>query len=129
MEQVEQRCGETPQKVSADSGFYRNEEIEALKARGVDAYVPDSNLAQELHGGRSADQTAGCIVHYGAQVSQMRAKLRSEEGRAIYRKRAGLVEPVFGTLKEQRHGRRFRLRGLEKVAVEFCLMALTYNLS
>jgi transposase len=129
VEQVEQRCGETPQQVSADSGFYRNEEIEALKARGVDAYVPDSNLAQELNGGRSADQTAGCIVHYGAEVSQMRAKLRSEEGRAIYRKRAGLVEPVFGTLKEQRHGRRFRLRGLENVAVEFCLMALAYNLS
>ena len=129
VEQVEQRCGETLRQVSADSGFYRNEEIEAVTARGVDAYVPDSNLAQELNGGRSADETAGCIVHYGAQVSQMRAKLRSAEGRAIYRKRAGLVEPVFGTLKEQRHGRRFRLRGLEKVAVEFCLMALAYNLS
>ena len=129
VEQVEQRCGETPRQVSADSGFYRNEEIEALQARGVDAYVPDSNLAQELNGGRSADQTAGCIVHYGVQVSGMRAKLRSAEGRAIYRKRAGLVEPVFGTLKEQRHGRRFRLRGLEKVAVEFCLMALAYNLT
>lgn len=129
LEQVEQRCGETPRQVSADSGFYRNEEIEALEARGVDAYVPDSNLAQELNGGRSADQTAGCIVHYGAQVSQMRAKLRSTEGRATYSKRAGLVEPVFGTLKEQRHGRRFRLRGLDKVAVEFCLMALAYNLT
>lgn len=129
VEQVEQRCRETPRQVSADSGFYRNEEIEAVTARGVDVYVPDSNLAQELNGGRSADETAGCIVHYGAQISQMRAKLRSAEGRAIYRKRAGLVEPVFGTLKEQRHGRRFRLRGLEKVAVEFCLMALAYNLS
>jgi transposase len=129
VEQVEQRCGETPRQVSADSGFYRNQEIEAVTARGVDAYVPDSNLAQELNGGRSADQTAGCIVHYGAQVSQMRTKLRSAEGRVIYRKRAGLVEPVFGTLKEQRHGRRFRLRGLEKVAVEFCLMALAYNLT
>ena len=30
VEQVEQRCGETPGQVSADSGFYRNEEIEAL---------------------------------------------------------------------------------------------------
>jgi transposase len=114
VEQVEGRCGETPRQVSADSGFYRNQEIAAVQARGIDTYVPDSNLAQELKGGRSADQTAGCIVHYGAQVSQMRAKLRSAEGRATYRKRAGLVEPVFGTLKEQRHGRRFRLRGLER---------------
>ena len=52
VEQVEQRCGETPRQVSADSGFYRNQEIEAVTARGVDAYVPDSNLAQELNGGR-----------------------------------------------------------------------------
>ncbi len=102
VEQVEQRCGETPQQVSADSGFYRNEEIEAVTARGADVYVPDSNMAQELNGGRSADETAGCIAHYGTEVSQMRTKLRSAEGQAIYRKRAGLVEPVFGTVKEQR---------------------------
>jgi transposase len=129
VEQVEQRCGETPRQVSADSGFYRNEEIQAVMARGADVYVPDSNMAQELNGGRSADETAGCIVHYGAEVSQMRTKLRSAQGRAIYRKRAGLVEPVFGTLKEQRQGRKFRLRGMKNVAVEFCFMALAYNLT
>ena len=56
-------------------------------------------------------------------------KLRSAEGQAIYRKRAGLVEPVFGTLKEQRQGRKFRLRGLNKVSMEFCLMALAYNVT
>jgi hypothetical protein len=43
----------------------------------------------------------------------MRAKLRPAQGRAIGRKRAGLAEPVFGTLKEQRQGRKFRLRGMK----------------
>jgi len=75
VEQVEQRCGETPGQVSADSGFYRNEEVQAVTARGADVYVPDSNMAQELNGGRSADETAGCIAHYGPAVSQMRAKI------------------------------------------------------
>jgi transposase len=129
VEQVEQRCGETPRQVSADSGFYRNEEIQAVTERGTDVYVPDSNMAQELNGGPSADRTAGCIAHYGELVSRMRAKLRTPEGRAIYQKRKGLVEPVFGTIKEQRQGRRFRLRGLKNVAVEFCLMTLAYNLT
>lgn len=129
VEQVEQRCGATPQQVSADSGFYRNEEIQAVMDRGADAYVPDSNMAQELNGGPSADQTAGCIVNYGTVVSRMREKLRSAQGRAIYGKRKGLVEPVFGTLKEQRQGRKFRLRGLKNVAIEFCFMTLAFNLT
>jgi hypothetical protein len=129
VEQVEQRCGETPERVSADSGFYRNEEVAAVTARGADVYVPDSNLAQELNGGPAAEVTRGCITHYGELVNGMRDKLRSEAGRAVYDKRKALVEPVFGTLKEQRQGRRFRLRGLDKVGVEFCLMTLAYNLT
>jgi transposase len=129
VEQVEQHCGETPDRVSADSGFYRNEEVEAVTARGVDVYVPDSTLAQELNGGRAAEQARGCIQHYGEVVSAMRDKLRSDEGRAVYEKRKTLVEPVFGTLKEQRQGRRFRLRCLDKVSIEFCLMTLAYNLT
>ncbi len=67
--------------------------------------------------------------HYSALVSGMRAKLRTEHGRASYQKRKALVEPVFGTLKEQRQGRRFRLGGLKNVAVEFCGMTMAYNLT
>jgi transposase len=129
VQQVEQRCGQTPQQVSADSGFYKNEQIESVTARGADVYVPDSNMAQELNGGPSADQTGGCIRNPGELVKQMRAKLRSQQGRDIYRKRATLVEPVFGTIKEQKQGRKFRLRGLAKVSLEFCLMTLAYNLT
>jgi transposase len=129
VEQVEQRCGETPRRVSADSGFYKTEQIEAVMARGADVYVPDSNMAQELNGGPSANQTGGCIRNPGELVRLMRDKLRSPEGRAIYQKRAALVEPVFGTIKEQRQGRKFRLRGLANVSIEFCLMTLAYNLT
>jgi transposase len=129
VEQVTERCGQTPERVSADSGFYRNEEVEAVMNRGVDAYVPDSNMAKELNGGPPAEQTRGCIAHYGEVVSGMREKLRSPEGRAVYGRRKALVEPVFGTLKEQRQGRRFRLRGLDNVSIEFCLMTLAYNLT
>ena len=59
----------------------------------------------------------------------MRQKLRSREGRKIYLQRKGLVEPVIGTLKEQRGMRRFLRRGLTNVAVELVLAALSYNLT
>ena len=50
-------------------------------------------------------------------------------GRAVYRRRKALIEPVFGVLKEQRGMRRFRRRGLAKVAVEMLLAATAYNLT
>ena len=59
----------------------------------------------------------------------MRKKLRSAAGRAVYQRRRELPEPVFGVLKEQRGMRRFRLRGLEKVRVEFTLAATAHNLT
>lgn len=42
-------------------------------------------------------------------------------GEAPYRQRKALVEPIIGMLKDQREMRRFRIRGLGKVAAEFAL--------
>jgi hypothetical protein len=47
----------------------------------------------------------------------------------MYAKREAIVEPVNGILKEQRGMRRFRQRGLAKVAVELALATTTYNLT
>jgi transposase len=59
---------------------------------------------------------------------QMRARLRSEEGRQKYLKRLVTVEPIFGHLKHNLGYRQFLLRGLEKVRGEFRLMCIGYNL-
>jgi transposase len=60
-------------------------------------------------------------------VEVMREKLRSEEGREIYKKRLYTVEPVMGDLKWNRMKPALSLRGLEKVRGEFCLMCLVHN--
>ena len=57
----------------------------------------------------------------------MRDKLRSEEGRQIYKKRAYTVEPVFGQLKWDGRKLSMDLRGLVKVRGEFLLMCLVHN--
>ena len=59
---------------------------------------------------------------------RMRRKLRSPAGRATYRRRKEIVEPRIGTLKEQHGMRRFRMRGLAKVAIEFTLASTAMNL-
>ncbi|MBZ5516869.1 MAG: transposase [Acidobacteriia bacterium] len=126
VEAVERRCGERPQKVSADSGFFSLENLRGLEARGIEGYVPDSNLARALKR-RGRRHHAGRLHH--AEQRRMRQRLRSPAGRAVYERRKAIIEPVFGVLKEQRGMRRFRLRGLAKVGVEMALAASAYNLT
>jgi len=126
VEAVERRCGERPQKVSADSGFFSLENVQGLEARGIEGYIPDSNLARELKG-RKPRGGAGRLHH--PEQRRMRQRLRSPVGRAVYARRKAIIEPVFGVLKEQRGMRRFRLRGLAQVAVEMALASTAYNLT
>jgi transposase len=60
-------------------------------------------------------------------VEAMREKLRSEEGKQIYKKRAYTVEPVMGHIKWNRRKLMMSLRGLEKARGEFSLMCLVHN--
>ena len=57
----------------------------------------------------------------------MAAKLASAPGRALYRLRQQTVEPVFGIIKAVLGFTRFSLRGRDKVAGEWDLVALAYN--
>lgn len=126
VDEAEQRCGQRPRKVLADAGFYSNQNVEALEERGVELYVPDSVLAREMKQGRRV-RGAMRISHPG--LKRMRQRLRSPAGRSLYERRKGLVEPIFGTLKEHRGMRRFYRRGLAGVNAEFLLMALAFNLT
>ncbi len=54
--------------------------------------------------------------------------LRTPEGRAVYKMRKAVVEPVFGQIKERRGFRRFLLRGLAPVEAEWKMICVTHNL-
>jgi len=124
VDQVGSPGGKRPGQVSADSGFFSNENLQAMEDRGIDAYVPDYNMARVLNRGGRLKPRACHPAH-----QRMRRKLRSAEGRRRYQKRKELAEPIFGVLKEQRGMRRFRMRGLAKVAIEFILAATALNLT
>lgn len=121
---VERECGERPEKISGDSGFFSIHNLQAMEERNIEAYVPDSNLARWLNRGGRIQQRAVHPAH-----RRMRRRLRDPVGRAIYGRRKAIVEPVNGVLKEQRGMRRFRMRGLQKVAIEWVLATTAYNLT
>jgi transposase len=58
----------------------------------------------------------------------MLERLADPEARAIYKRRAEIVEPVIGQLKEHRGMRRFLHRGLAACRTELRMMAAAHNL-
>ena len=128
VEAVEQRCGTPPEAALADSGFFSLPQIAQLEQRGLDVYVPDSNLARELNTGQRA-RGVGCRQIRSRHLHRLRRKLRSPAGRARYRRRKALVEPVIGILKQQRGMRQFRTCGLARAGAELSLAVLAHNLN
>lgn len=63
-----------------------------------------------------------------AEARAHRVWMASEEAQSLVRQRKALIEPVFGTLKEELKGRRFLLRGLTNVTAEWTLLATAFNL-
>lgn len=124
IDEVEQSCGHKPDQILADSGFFSIENINQLEQRKIDAYVPDSNMAQSMNLGTRCRTRACAPAH-----RRMRAKLRSPGGQAAYARRKAVVEPVFGMLKQQRGMRQFRTRGLSNVQSELALATLAYYIT
>lgn len=127
VEEVERRCHERPHQVLADSGFYSGPNLDGLKARGIDGYVADTNLAAALKQGGAIRQGNRQVRH--RETLRMREKLRTPEGRRTYLHRKAMVEPVIGTLKQHRGLRQFLRRGLRNVQTEWLLAAISYNLT
>jgi transposase len=121
---VEQECGARPGAVLADSGFFSVDNLNQMEQRNIDAYVPDSNMAQALNLGTTCRTRACAPAH-----RRMRAKLRSPAGQAAYARRKAVVEPVIGVQKQQRGMRQFRTRGLKKVENEFTLSNIAFNIT
>ena len=58
----------------------------------------------------------------------MRSVLADDRGKALYKQRAQLVEPIFGDTKHNRGFTRFARRGRAAVRTEWRLLAATHNL-
>jgi hypothetical protein len=61
-------------------------------------------------------------------IDEMKSKIDSPEGKQIYARRLGIVEPVFANICIQKHMNRFTLRTKPKVDVQWRLFALVHNI-
>jgi transposase len=61
-------------------------------------------------------------------IERMKQKIDSDEGRAIYSRRLGIVEPVFANITDMIGIKRFSLRGKEKVNTQWQWMTIVHNI-
>jgi transposase len=64
----------------------------------------------------------------GVAKAVMAARVRSTDGRTLYRMRKWMVEPVFGQIKHSRRFSRFTMKGKEPNSGEFALVLICHNL-
>jgi transposase len=78
---------------------------------------------KDHHGGRAL-----WIGPSDELLRRHRQWMQTGEAKNLYARRKELSEPTFGILKDQMGARRFLLRGLTNVRVEFALLAVAFNL-
>jgi transposase len=109
---IEEPIGE----VLADSGYWSVRQVTSLQRAHRRVLVPP-----RLGSAKSADR-----LHPVAR--SMLAELDSEPGKAAYRQRQAIVEPVYAQVKHNRRITRLLRRGKAAVQTEIDLIATTHNL-
>jgi transposase len=61
-------------------------------------------------------------------IDEMKARIDTEQGKQIYARRLGIVEPVFANICVHKRMHRFMLRTKPKVDVQWKLFALVHNI-
>jgi transposase len=121
LDRVVQNCGATPTKMSADNGYLSEANVARASSRGVDVYIAPGRIK---HG---KDEAATTGADDTSAKARMKAKLATDEGKAVYSRRKVIVEPAFGQIKN-RGFRHFLLRGVKKVRGEWALITTSHNL-
>ncbi len=136
VEQVEQRVGRSPEQWLVDGGFPAHEQIDAV-ADKTEVYAPvpeprvkkdakqdaknegpGNEVQQDKHQPKPGDSEA---------VAQWRARMASDEAKAIYKQRAATAECVNAQARN-RGLLRMPVRGLSKVRSVVGLFVLAHNL-
>jgi len=150
---AKEAVGAETKQVVADVGYYNGATLKACEDDGMVAYVPSAKRSGRLqkqgrysHEDFSYDAAldayhcpAGALLQPTAGrktntrwehedvLERHRARMKNAD--AVMRRRSGLAEHPFGTLKCRAGYRHFLLRGFNKVRGEWSLMALCYNLT
>ena len=125
VEAIEAQAGQTPTQLLADSGYCSEENLKQLENKPIEIYI---STARQEHGKRLDCCKRGPLPAGATLVDKMTRKLQTKLGAEVYAARKGIVEPVFGQIKQARGFRQFMMRGIAKVRAEWALVCMAHNI-
>jgi hypothetical protein len=109
---------DTPGVLVADAGYWHQVQMQQIVEHGTQVLIsPDAGNRKSPRPGWD-----------GGLYAFMRRVLQTNLGGDLYRKRKGMIEPVFGNTKFNRGIDRFQRRGRSAVRSEWRLITATHNL-
>lgn len=121
------QCLGKPTHLLADTGYMSEANVEAVSEAGIEPLLATRRSAHDRSVEDQVQQPSSSADNASA-LAWMTYRLRTAQGRALYGRRKCRVEPVFGQIKRVMGFRQFSLRGLEKVAGEWTLVTIAYNM-
>ena len=109
---------DTPDVLVAVAGYWHHVQMQQIVNDGIQVLIPpDAGNRQSARPGWD-----------GRRYAFMRRVLDTQLGGDLYRKRKGMIEPVFGNTKFNRGSDRFQRRRRSTVRSEWRLITATHNL-
>lgn len=110
------------QSVVADKGYHKATLLRQLKEKGYRTYIPERRQKCQRQWTDNGGQEAAIAFH------ENRARVGRKKGKALQRKRGGLIERTFAHICETGGARRTRLRGRDNASKRYLLQAGAANL-
>jgi len=124
VDRIEENCGQLPDEMSLDAGYYSEANVEHLESKKIDVYMPPCRLKHREY--RNAKPEP--VTDESTTRERMKSKVLTDEGRAKYGLRKQTVEPVFGQIKRCMGFRGFSMRGQDACEAEWNLVCAAHNL-
>ena len=129
LDQCAANTGTHPAQALLDAGYCSDANLAAAAARhadhGTETFMATGRLS---HDEQVPPAPRGRIPADATPKQRMARKLRTKPGRAAYRRRKAIVEPVFGQIITCQNGRNLLLRGEHGARGEWRLLAACHNL-
>ncbi len=111
-------------KASMDAGYCSEANVNALESMGFDVYAAPGRQKD----GALVPSSSESVSMPVTARERMRHKLSTSAGKAVYKMRKAIVEPVFGQIKSVMGFRRFSLRGFANAGCEWSFVCAAHNL-
>jgi transposase len=119
--EVERRTGVAVKTHVTDAGYLNKDTVEREATAGIERVMP-------LPTNPGGEPAVACQPSDGPGVRAWRARMQTEEAKALLRQRSGIAETPNGELKAYRAMDRLLVRGINKATSVVLLGAIVYNL-